>query len=271
MHIAQASYRELHDSLLAYDGGSPYPNLLAPWLEANVDERSWLCSFASRRGYPVPAVELEDLWRLYALSRVNQILLLRFQRGNADGSDWPGPSISQAEYVAFAEALGFTIAQTAAFSPFYHEIVEVEHADDCREPVSLLSHCWPCLMLGDMIFSRGGVRVCGGSEIISKDVAEASTLYWAYRRKSRPCQDLSHGWGSNSQWRTAFRRDYRVGRELYYNVDGKSDLGVPETTTEDDGLTRKERIELLTNRCFTFTTKPHSDLWPYDDRLQLET
>ena len=108
MHSAQACYRELYDSLLEYDEGSLYPDVLAPWLKANADERIWLRAFASRRGSPVPSADVEDLWRLYALSRVNDTLLLRFQRGTADGSDWPGPLISRAEYVAFAEALGLT-------------------------------------------------------------------------------------------------------------------------------------------------------------------
>ena len=271
MIIEQTSYRDLHDSLVTYHGSSLYRDVLAPWVEANANERSWLRSFASRRGSPVPAVEPEDLWRLYALSRVNEILLLRFQHGKADGSHGPDPSVSQHDYVAFAEALGLAVARSPSFSPFYHEIVEVERADDDRQPVSLLGYFWPCLMLGDMLFSRAGVRVCGGSKHISKDVAESSTLYWAYRRKNRPYQDLSHGWGSNSQWRTAFRRDYRVGQELYYNVDGKHNLGVLESTPEDrDDLSREERIELLTNRCFILATKSHGDLWPYDDRLQLE-
>jgi hypothetical protein len=121
-------------------------------------------------------------------------------------------------------------------------------------------------LLGDMVFSRAGVRVSGGRRFIRKDVAESSTLYWAFRRKNRPSQDLSHGWGSNSQWRTRFRRDYRLGEEFHYNVDGKHDLAAPEPAAEDrDGLAREERIELLTNRCFIRTVKPHSDLWPYDD------
>src|SRR5688572_7313431 len=111
MHSAQATYRELYESLLDYDGGSLYPDVLAPWLTANADERIWLRSFASRRGSPIPSADVEDLWRLYALSRVNDTLLLRFQRGTADGSDWPGPFISQIEYLAFAEALGLTIAE----------------------------------------------------------------------------------------------------------------------------------------------------------------
>ncbi len=211
---------------------------------------------------------MEDLWRLYALGRVNEVLLLRFQRGRAEGTDWPGPKVSLDEYVWFAESLGMTVAGSQSFSPFYHEIVEVAQADNEEQPVTVLSTFWPCLMLGDMLFSRAGVRVSGGSRFVHKEIAESSTLYWAYRRKNRPYQDLSHGWGSNSQWRTAFRRDYRVGQGFYYNVDGKHDLGASEPAEEDrDDLTREERIELLTNRCFVTTMKPHCDLWPYDDRF----
>ncbi|WP_437308249.1 hypothetical protein [Sorangium sp. So ce388] len=58
---------------------------------------------------------------------------------------------------------------------------------------------------------------------------------------------------------------------LYYNVDGKHDLGVPEPTVEyDDGLTREERVELLTHRCFITTAKQHDDRYPYEDRLRSE-
>ncbi|KYF78352.1 hypothetical protein BE17_08590 [Sorangium cellulosum] len=78
MHVAQTIYRELHGSLLAYEGGSLYADVLAPWLEANAGERSWLRSFACRRGSSVPAAEPEDLWRLYddGLTREERVELL---------------------------------------------------------------------------------------------------------------------------------------------------------------------------------------------------
>jgi hypothetical protein len=272
MDSAQGDFRELYASLIEYDGGSPYRDVLAPWVEANTDELDWLRSFASRSRTPVPVAEPEDLRGLYALGRVNEILLLRFQRGQADGIDWPGPAVSLDEYVAFAESLGLAAnAVPQPFSPFYHEIVEVHQADDEERPVSLLATFWPCLMLGEMLFSRAGVRVLGGRRFIRKEVAESSTLYWAYRRKNRPYHDLSRGWGSNSQWGTKFRRDYRIGQGFHYNVDGTHDLAVLEPTAEDwYGLGREERIELLTNRCFVTTIKPHSDLYPYNDVFRTE-
>ena len=270
MLASQADYRGLFDSIHTKDCRPLYAHVLAPWVDAHAAERDWLCSFASRSGSPVPPAEPEDLWRLYALSRVNEILLLCFQRGRADGTDWPGLKVSLDEYVWFAESLGLAVAEAQPFSPFYHEIVKVDQADNEEQPVTLLSTFWPCLMLGNMMFSRAGVRVSGGKRFIRKEVAESSTLYWAYRRKNRPYQDLSHGWGSNSQWRTSFRRDYLLGRAVHYNVDRRHDLSRPESRSEDrDGLTCEERIELLTNRCFITAMKAHGDLYPYDDRYQM--
>jgi hypothetical protein len=272
LHSSQADYRELFDLIHGKHSRPLYWYAMAPWIESHAGELEWLRSFASRAGSPIPQADVEELWRLYALSRVNETLLLGFQHGQADGTDWPGPKISPDDYLKFAESLGLTAIASPSFSPFYHEIVEVEETRDEDQPVSLVSTFWPCLLLGHMVFSRAGVRVSGSTRFIRKDVAESSTLYWAFRRKNRPFQDLSHGWGSNSQWRTRFRRDYRIGREFHYNVDGKHDLGAPAVAAEDrDGLSREECIELLTNRCFVTTTKPHSDLWPYDDVFRTTT
>ena len=73
MHFEQAAYRELCDAILAYEGGALSRQVLAPWLEANGAELEWLRSFAARRGAPVPEVNTEELWRLYALSRVDRL------------------------------------------------------------------------------------------------------------------------------------------------------------------------------------------------------
>jgi hypothetical protein len=80
---------------------------------------------------------------------------------------------------------------------------------------------------------------------------------------------LSMGWGSNSQWRTAFRRDYRQGDLFLYNVDGRASLDAGASHEDDrDGLTFEERVELCRNRCILRTRKDDSDLWPYDDSYQ---
>ena len=111
MHESQATYRRLWESILTYDQVSPYWEILVPWVEVNAGERDWLSSVASRPGSPIPHLDLEEPWRLYALGRVNQELLVRFQRGRADGTDWPGPPLSLDEYVAFAESLGLVVGE----------------------------------------------------------------------------------------------------------------------------------------------------------------
>jgi hypothetical protein len=271
MHIHQAPYRQLYEDLLHFSGATAYESVLAPWAKAQRKEVDWLHAFAKRTGHPFPPATIEDLWRLYALSRVNDLLLLRFQQGIADGCpQYKGPALSLAEYGCFTEELGLQAVSAAKFSPFFHEIVAVEPSVDPSDPVTLLDEYWPALMLGDMIFSRAGAAVRGGSDHIEPQIATSSTLYWAFRRKNRPYQDLSHGWGSNSQWRTRFRRDYRLDGSLHFNVDGKYDLAETRCFTSDrDGLIFAERVELLMNRCFIKTEKADVEPWPYEDRCSV--
>jgi hypothetical protein len=161
-------------------------------------------------------------------------------------------------------ALGFRVVNPTAFSQFLHEIVEVEQSNEVAREIGLLTEFWPALMLGPMLFSRAGVGVIGGVKRVNKTVAENSTLYWAYARRNRPCSDLSHGWGSNSQWRTGFRRDYEFEGRAYLNVDAQ-----PARSNLPRGLTDDELMELLQHRCFITTTKPHDDLWPYDEKAEI--
>lgn len=154
------------------------------------------------------------------------------------------------------------------FSPFYHEVVQLEEGTSSTSPATILEFNWPCIMLGNMMISRARVCVSAGREVLAPGIADASTLYWTYWRKNRPNQDLSHGWGGNSQWRTRFRRDFLLG-DTYYNVDGNRDIATHGDDEECD-LTQSERTELLMHRCFVRCTKPHGDLWPYDDRLAQE-
>jgi hypothetical protein len=241
---------------------------IAPWVESHPRERAWLTAFANRQGDPVPPAEMAELWTLYALSRVNDMLLLAFQQGNSR-EPYEDPAISLQEYLMFAESLGLKSIEQLTFSSFHHEIVEAKESTDELNPIALEAVLWPCLMLGDMMFSRAGVRVSGGARHLSKQVAESSTLYWCFHRKNRPCRDLSHGWGSNSQWGTDFRRDYQLGADLHYNVDGKINLNEPIADRDQrDDHSREQRIELLVNRCFVKTTRDDRDLWPFDDTFR---
>lgn len=244
--------------------------LLVPWLHQHASERDWLGTVAA-----CPQVEwrpgMEALWRLYAASRVNELLLLRFQPHTGASDEWCGPDISLPEYVAFMTALGTRVVERRRFHPFFHEIVDVEPATDPDAPVEVAATCWPGLVLGELMFSRGGVVIRAGRNRIDPRIAVHSTLYWAYRRAHRPARDLSHGWGHNSQWRTTFRRDVFAESQLHFNIDGTRDPRKPGVAggPEDPELTVDERIELLTHRSFVRTAKPHDDLWPFEDRLTI--
>jgi hypothetical protein len=182
-----SEFRCLFSSIRDYEGGSLYDDLLVPWLDAHTDCANWIRSFACRSGSPIPAASDEDLWDLYALSRVNDRLLLPHQ---PDRRSWPAPVLSIPQYTAFMTALGFRVVNPTAFSQFLHEIVEVEQSNEVAREIGLLTEFWPALMLGPMLFSRAGVGVIGGVKRVNKTVAENSTLYWAYARRNRPCSDL---------------------------------------------------------------------------------
>jgi hypothetical protein len=258
VHVDQAPYRELHDQLLDTGEGS----LLPRWLDAHGDrEAGWLAAFGARRGDPVPPATVEDRWRLHALAVVVELLLLPFQHGDADGSDWPGPDVDLARFLAFVEGLGLEpFGGTDPFAPVRHEIVGVDQAPDDAEPLSVVGVEWPGLVLGGLVVQRAGVRVRGGRRHAVAGVAERSTLFWASRRKHRPCSSLMDGWGSNSRWRTGFRRDYVLGGQVHYNVDAREPVDLA-------GVADPARTELLTHRCAVTRDHPDAEPWPYDDVL----
>jgi hypothetical protein len=212
---------------------------------------------------------IQDLYALYALSRVSDILLLPFQTGSYDIKSVP--RISLEERSEYFIQLGMEPIKQTTFHPFFHEIVEVVQSLDPLEPISLVEIIWPGFMLGNMMFCRAGVKVCGGSNYINKVIAEKSILYFAHRRRNRPVKDLLVGWGHNSQWATRFRRDYQDDSAYYYNVDGSRNLIITNRKARlskfrTQVLTPVERLELLVNRCFIVTDKSPEELWPYYDR-----
>lgn len=259
-------FRVLYNALLDYEGTALHAELLAPWLEKNDEARQWLRGFAQRPGSPIPPASPWELQALYAVNRVNDLLLGVFQPAIVD--DEPALPISLDEYVAFMTALGFEAVVATAFSPFYHEIVEIAPHESEEAPVEITGSFWPSLMLGNMLFSRAGVRVRSGRRWLRPELAASSTLYWTFRRRNRPCNDLSHGWGGNSQWGTDFRRDYRFGREIYLNADGKRDATHPNSPwREPCPLSPAELKEILIHRCFVTLSNADDD-YPYGYSLR---
>lgn len=258
MHADQQPYRELHDQILDYEGDALYADLLRPWVGRHDGERRWLDRLRARTGTPVPSMRPEESWRLYALSRIVQFLQLSFAPP-APEPTWNLARVSPGEYARFMDALGLEAVERAGFHPFFHEVVTVDQLDEEDAAPEVAEVYWPGYSLGPLLISRAACRVRGGQRHLLKEVAERSTLYWAYARNHRPAEDLSRGWGSNSQWRTEFRRDYALDGRLFYNVDARERPGGP-----DGDLDAAERAELLRHRCFVTCTKPSDDLWPYD-------
>ncbi|KPC51624.1 hypothetical protein [Amantichitinum ursilacus] len=270
MYFSQMPYRALFDVLLDYQGSTTWQDILAPWLADNEAEIAWLREFGQRAGAPIPVATREELSRLYALGRVNETLLLGFQP-SIHAAEPAGPMLSLDEYERFAAALGMDCLRPATWSPFYHEVTTLLESPNARQPIELIRYDWPCLMLGNLLFSRAGVRVSAGARTLASDLIASSTLYWAYHRRNRPANDLSHGWGSNSQWATDIRRDYHLGDTFWFNVDGETDLtNMAADHDSESGLSKAERIELLTHRClFSAPTKAAEEQWPYDDTLRV--
>lgn len=114
--------------------------------------------------------------------------------------------------------------EVTRFDPFFHEIVAVEQNNESDAPIEITHELWPCLMLGKMLFGRAGVRMSAGERHAVAGIADRSTLHDVFLRRYRPTSDRSLGWGSHSQWKTDFRRDYLTVDAYHFNVDADADI-----------------------------------------------
>lgn len=266
--------RALYEALLDTDG--PYEDVIDPWLaQAAADgyvERLHTAATPHSHWWADKDNGWHLLWELYALSRVSDYLLL-------------DPQLPP--YLRLFTGLGMTPFEQAPFDPFLHEIVEVEQAEDPDSPIEILDVRWPGLMLGELLFGRAGVRVRAGAAHAERGVADGGPIYWTHRRAHRPTRDLSQSWGSNSQWRTDFRLDYRTPDGDLLNVaedapiDGRPDLDPNDYGNlgpEERLLTPAERRDLLRHRCLLRAPEAAAalaaaspgwdqDLFPYEWRL----
>ena len=267
MHHSQFPFREIYNGILGYQGERLLQDVLSPWVKSQ-DEWSW-SHILNWDGSEPPRIERSILWDLYALSRAVELLLLSFQEGRYDGNDFR-PQLTLTEYEEFIRSLGATVVYPKRFEPFFCEILEVRPASDEEAEIELSEIVWPAAQFGDLLLQRAGCIVTGGSARIDKTTAETSCLYWAFRRKNRPYEDLSQGWGHNSQWRTNFRRDYVKGKWRLFNADGKqkaSEPGLKDGSGDPDPLTVDQRLELLRHRHFVGAGIGEEELWPYEYRL----
>jgi hypothetical protein len=201
------------------------------------------------------------LWELSALSRVLELMILPYQPATAEPG-YAGPLPEPDAYPRFAAAIGLTRIAEDAFHPFFHEIVEVEQADDPDEPIRLVDEVWPGYLLGSLLVQRAGVRVRAGAAYAVAAVATRSRLHWAWWRRHRG----THAFGGETTGRGSFRRDYRTSEGLYYNVDAQ-----PESVRSGRGeppLPSAERLELLRHRCVLRRAEAAGAVWSWADHLR---
>ncbi len=278
-----SEFRELYDALLGDEDGS-VASILASWADSN---RAVLEPYRKFQRFNaldnIYSLEDAELWSLYALSRVCDTLLLPFQSGEC----WFDLSVEQ--FSDFWQKLDVAVSEPREYHPFWCEIVACENGADDDELPRIEELFWPALAWGDLLICRAGARVRAGRNWMRSDVAGVAPLYFASRRNYRAAHDLSHGWGGNSQWRTAFRRDYVWNEHYVFNADGELDYESgpflqslsahewAETLVKsrrffasdkgDNGdLTLAQREELLVNRCLVRSVREDmDDFWPYND------
>lgn len=177
----------------------------------------------------------------------------------------------------FLEAIGLEPFEHADhFSPVHHELVTVV-PDDALDRVVVEDVLWPGLRLRDLLLFRAGVVVRSPRWLLEPRTATSSTLWFTNRRATRPADDLSHGWGSNSRWATGVSRFYVDHEGVHLNWDGDVDIATadpvlsPGCGSRDDEDPLWLRRQLLVHRC-RVTGPPatqREDHMPYTDRMSL--
>jgi hypothetical protein len=266
---------EFRDLFLEVRDGAPPgwgEEILVPWLRVHAEAVGELRDIGRAENHSVRVPRdphhFNVLEGLYAVSRMADVLIAPHQPVNDDPallawttgrSWWEGQLPSASAWRSFCATIGATLIDESAFHPFFHEVVAVVPAEDPDEPPSLVEEHWPGALVGSMLLVRSGVTVRAGANVMDPAVAARSCLYFSWWRRNRVVRDLSHGWGSNSQWGTDFRRDYIVDGHLHYNVDRDN-----RATFASDDWPMEVRREVLRYR-HSLRTDLGTDCWPYDE------
>ena len=256
------SVRRLFHAVAEYQGGDVFLDVVDPWLDEHADAvREALAPLAAFGGWTRTTYEFGDpLETAYALSRVSDALIYKFQPLLLPGSEIPWahdihkperwPQVTRDQYLAVFARLGMAPIGDVAFEPFFHEVVHVAQHERPAAPVEITGTVWPGLMFGEMLFSRTGATVRAGAQHVVAGIADRSPLHGVFVRRYRDTSDGSLGWGSNSQWKTDFRRDYLTDAAFHLDVDEEPDSD-QDFLGEPTRLTPAERSDLVRHRCLT--------------------
>ncbi|AKJ41515.1 hypothetical protein [Pragia fontium] len=260
--------RDLFYNITNYQGDKIFNDELVPWLDVNERDFSNFIKKVSNLTIDVNNVSHisdEISWQLYALSRVLDCLTQCFQYKDRVAINSKEPFISREQYISFAQRLGLSIKTPEVFNPFFYEIIRAESG---KPNFDILEIRYPALMLGHLLINRGGVVISMSPSEYNIELVNNAEIYWAYTRSHRASNDLSHGWGSNSQWRTGFRFDFECSNGFIYNSQGSVDLNLTSDSTfqilQEDSLSLLEARELTMYRHFITGTRNDDDLFPYN-------
>ena len=257
------------ETILDFKAEDFFESVIKKWIVEN-DYKNYISNISNKISGRKNELLQEDIWELYALSRVLDLLTLPFQTdNNADDSDWKGPRITVAEYIEFNNLLGLEITTPFSFKPFNCEIIEAQIGMNDFE---IIECNFPAVKLNNLMIKKAGVKILLNPDKFNLNLINKASIYWAFRRKNRKYFDLSQGWGSNSQWRTDLRLDIETENSYIYNVTGKFNLNSPtielmEELNQQD-LELNEAVELTVFRHFMKCTKDDSDLFPYYFRFE---
>lgn len=259
------SIKSLYLNILDFDGDHVFETVIKKWVLEN-NYKSTISNISQKILSDKIALSQDDIWELYALNRVLDVLTLQFQTNNhADGSEWLGTKISVLDYIEFNHLIGLETFTPESFDTFDCEIIDV-HAG--TRDFQIIEQFFPAVKLKNLIIKRAGVKLALNPTLYDLELINQAAIYWTFWRKNRKYFDLSQGWGSNSQWRTDFRLDLETKDHFIYNILGEQDLNTPNSDTftqlHHDNLEIKEAIELVKFRHFIACPKDDSDLFPYD-------
>jgi len=266
----ELSIRDLYFKIIEFEGDKLYESVLQNWVYKN-KYQLYLSSISNNLLPGKHQLLQEEIWELYALSRVLDILTLRFQpNNNVDESNWTGLNLSSFEYITFCKLIGLQTSIPKSFHDFDCEILEARSGENNFQ----IDECFfPAVKLKNLVIKRAGLRVFLNDQSFDLNLVNNSKIYWTSRRKNRKYHDLSIGWGSNSQWRTDFRLDIETEESFIYNYDGKLNLNnskIEHINQFDNDLSVEEAIEITKTRHFIRSKKEDSDLFPYDFRYDEE-
>ncbi len=265
--------RGLFGEIDEFEGENLFEELLRPWL-AKSNYIDFIDDVAENLHQGYTTLNVVHREELYALSRVLDILTLPFQTSCSAFLDdgWQVHRLSLSDYISFVEGLGLEIVKPKQFHPFNCEIFQAEQAEKGQENFQITKTIFPAVYLKNLLIKRAGVFI-SLDENYDIDYINSAKIYWAYARNNRPCEDLSHGWGHNSQWGTEHRIDLQLADGYIYNETGELNLtNVSDEHISDkmkyylveDGLTISEGIELLRYRQLISRNSNAVEFFPFD-------